>query len=141
MKIFDSTRIPILSKALDAYSLRHKVISSNLANITTVGYRSKSVSFEEQLSGAMQGQSVETSVTTNGHASISAPQLNGVQPTIVDASAGGSFETDPTASGINDVDIDTEMTELAKNQLRFKFASKLLGDTFRGIQKSIRGQV
>jgi len=141
MKIFDSSKIPILSKALDAYSLRHKVISSNLANITTVGYRAKSVSFEEQLSGAMQGQGVGASATTNGHTSISAPQLNGVQPTIVESRGDGTFEADPTASGINDVDIDTEMTELAKNQLRFKFASKLLGDTFRGIQKSIRGQV
>jgi flagellar basal-body rod protein FlgB len=141
MKIFDSTKIPILSKALDAYSLRHKVISSNLANITTVGYRSKSVSFEEQLSGALQGQGVETTATASSHTSVVTPQLNGVQPAIVEANVGAGLESDPTASGINDVDIDTEMTELAKNQLRFKFASKILGDTFRGIQKSIRGQV
>jgi flagellar basal body rod protein FlgB len=43
------------------------------------------------------------------------------------------------ASGVNGVDIETEMAELAKNQIRFKYAAKLLGEQFRGIQKSIRG--
>ena len=44
-------------------------------------------------------------------------------------------------SGINDVDIDSEMAELAKNQIKFKYASRLLSESFRGIQKSIRGQI
>jgi flagellar basal body rod protein FlgB len=39
------------------------------------------------------------------------------------------------------VDIDREMTELAKNQIQFKFASKLLSQAFQAIEKSIRGQV
>ena len=47
--------------------------------------------------------------------------------------------TDPLASGVNNVDLDGEMAELAKNQIRYKFAARLIGDTFRGIQKSIRG--
>ncbi len=47
--------------------------------------------------------------------------------------------TDPLASGVNNVDLDQEMAELAKTQLRFKFAARLIGDAFRGIQKSIRG--
>ena len=46
--LFDKTRIPLLGKALDAYALRHKVISSNIANVTTEGYHSKSVAFEDQ---------------------------------------------------------------------------------------------
>ena len=46
---------------------------------------------------------------------------------------------DPLASGVNNVDLDHEMTELAKNQIRFRFAARLMADTFRGIQKSIRG--
>jgi flagellar basal body rod protein FlgB len=31
------------------------------------------------------------------------------------------------------------MAELAKNQIRFKFSSRLLGDAFKGMQKAIRG--
>ena len=34
---------------MDAYALRHKTIATNLANITTPGYRAKTVAFEDQL--------------------------------------------------------------------------------------------
>ncbi len=93
MKLFDSTRIPILNKALDAYSARHKVIASNIANHVQV----------------------------------------------VDAASAGLSPIDPNDGVPNNVNIDNEMAELAKNQIRFKFSSKLLGETFRGLQKSIRG--
>ena len=40
---------------------------------------------------------------------------------------------------MNNVDLDQEMAELAKNQIRFRFSTRILGDSFRGLQKSIRG--
>ena len=140
MKMFDDTNIPLLSKALSAYTLRHKAISSNIANITTVGYHSQNVSFEDQLNGALSGQQLTGTTTNPDHLPVGASNFQNSSPSIVETGLDGSEEVDPTASGINDVDIDREMTELAKNQLRFKFASKLLGESFRGLQKSIRGQ-
>jgi flagellar basal-body rod protein FlgB len=139
MKIFDDTKIPVLAKALDAYALRHKAISSNIANIGTVGYRSQGVSFEDQLSGAINGPKVETATTNPNHLTSTSSPTDLASPAIVDSAQDEDGAADPTASGVNDVDIDREMTELAKNQLRFKFASKLLGDSFRTLQKSIRG--
>lgn len=141
MKLFNDTKIPILSKALGAYSLRHKVISANLANVTTPGYKSQSVRFEDQLLGALQGQGSAPAATDAHHAEQSLSKLHHVSPSVVESDSIEGESVDPLASGVNDVDIDNEMTELAKNQLRFKFASKLLGETFRGIQKSIRGHV
>jgi len=141
MKMFEDTKIPLLSKALSAYTLRHKAISSNIANIATVGYHSQNVSFEEQLNGAMSGKTITGTTTNPEHIPVGAMSARESSPEIVESGLDGSAESDPTASGINDVDIDREMTELAKNQLRFKFASKLLGESFRGLQKSIRGQV
>ncbi len=41
-------------------------------------------------------------------------------------------------SGINNVNIDREMAELAENTLRFKFASRKIGDYYRNIQNVIR---
>lgn len=140
MKIFDNTKIPVLSKALNAYALRHKAISSNIANIATVGYRTQSVSFEEQLTGVITSSQVETATTNPNHMRASVAQIDQASPVLIDATRDGDIDVDPTASGVNDVDIDREMTELAKNQLRFKFASRLLGDSFRSLQKSIRGQ-
>lgn len=140
MKFFDETRIPILSKALDAYTLRHKVISSNIANIGTPGYKSKNVDFESTLANAMGSDSVIGAQTNPHHFAIGASAAPQAQPLNVVESNPGQLKNEELTSGINDVDIDSEMAELAKNQILFKYASRLLGESFRGIQKSIRGQ-
>ncbi len=141
MKLFDGTKIPVLGRALGVYATRQKVISANVANINTVGYRSKGVLFEEEMAGAMESAQLRP-VTTDPHHLESLDgqdATNGAQ--VVDAAASGLTPDDPLASGVNNVDIDHEMAEMAKNQIRFKFASRLLGDTFRSLEKSIRGQV
>jgi flagellar basal-body rod protein FlgB len=140
MGLFSSTNIPLLSKALDAYALRQKVSASNIANITTPGYKSQSVSFEEHLVSA-SGQSALGGTMTNGKhlaiGTVSDPLA--VEPEVHETSVDRPDGYNEMASGFNDVNIDFEMAELAKNQIRFKFGSRLLGDTFKGIQKAIRG--
>ncbi len=139
MKIFDSTKIPLLGKALDTYAMRQRVIASNISNISTIGYKSKSVEFEEQMTNALQQQSLQPKTTTARHINGSISSAAGLDPVIVENPAPAI--ADPLLSGVNNVDVDQEMADLAKNQIRFKFASRILGDTFRGIQKSIRGTV
>lgn len=138
MKIFDGTRIPLLSKALQAYSKRNNVISSNIANIATPGYRVQRVVFEEKLSNAMEGTSLSGMQTSEKHLPIGAPSMAESSSQIIETEEplGG----EPLASGVNNVDIDKEMAEMAKNQIRFRFAARMISDTFKGIQKSIRGQ-
>jgi flagellar basal-body rod protein FlgB len=135
--MFDATRIPLLGKALDAYALRQKVSAANIANITTPGYRSKVVSFEQELAGAMSGSHISGSTTNEGQIAIGASSLAQVTPKAQDAPA----SSNDIASGYNDVDIDVEMAELAKNQIRVRYAARLLSNTFREIQQSIRGTV
>ena len=122
--IFDRSRIPLLEKQLDAFTLRNKAISSNIANIGTPNYKRLDASFEKELSDAISeaGSDVDLS-----------DKVDGVQPEI---------EIDPSnayANGANNVDIDHEMAELAKNQLQFSLVSKLIGGTFQSIDKSING--
>jgi flagellar basal-body rod protein FlgB len=139
LKLFDSTKVPVLSRALEAYALRHKTIASNLANITTPGYSAKVVKFEDQLAGAMQQPEMSGTRTHKDHIPIGEANILGVQPQIVEQSQANLPSEDQLASGANNVDIDNEMAELAKNQIRFRYCARLLSDTFRGIQKSIRG--
>ncbi|MCX7984327.1 MAG: flagellar basal body rod protein FlgB [Bacteroidetes bacterium] len=138
MKLFELTKIPILSKALDAYAARQRVIANNLANVNTLGYRAKAVTFEEELKNATTNQTIDLSRTHEHHLTL---KENPEGINVVDAAAEGILPNDPTTSGINNVDVDMEMTTLADTQLRFKFASRIMAETFRGIQKSIRGQV
>ncbi len=136
MRLFDTTRIPILTKALDVYALRQRVISSNVANVGTEGYRAQSVRFEDELSGAARGMSLHGTVTHENHFAIGGGEIRTTAPSVVPAHEDGANDQ---SSGVNDVDIDQEMAEMAKNQIRFKFAARLIADGFRGIQKSIRG--
>lgn len=138
ISLFNRTNIPLLGKALDAYSLRQKVIASNIANVATPGYRSQSVSFEDELSGALQGSQISGTQTSERHIPIGVPST--ADPIIQVSDANKGPETAPNMSGVNDVDVDNEMAELAKDQIRFRFAARMIADTFKVIQQSIRGQ-
>jgi flagellar basal-body rod protein FlgB len=138
ISLFNKTNIPLLGKALDAYALRQKVIASNIANISTVGYRSQTVTFEDELAGAFQGEQISGSQTNARHIPIGIPSPIDATARVINTNTGSEIEN---ASGANDVDIDSEMAALAKDQINFRFAARIVADTFRGIQKSIRGQV
>jgi len=138
MSLFDKTKIPILSRALDVYALRQKVAASNIANIGSPGYRPQSVKFEEQLTDAIDNKAISPVLTDGRHIPVGpltfpAPEVSPEQETGQPAGTGA-------ASGVNDVDIDQEMLELAKNQIRFKFAARQLNETFKSIQASIKGE-
>jgi len=137
MKLFDSTKIPLLQKALNAYSLRQKVSSENIANINTAGYRAQAVSFKEEMQEATRQASVALSGTDKNHFTAGSDES---PSEVVDAASAGLIADDPSASGVNNVDIDHEMAEIAETQLRYKYAARLMTETFREIQSSIRGQ-
>jgi flagellar basal-body rod protein FlgB len=137
MKLFDLTTIPTLSRALSAYALRHKTIAANVANAGTVGYVPKQVNFEEQLSSVAENQPGLRGVTSDPrHLPIGAESVTDAQPYVQDEKPSSG---DPLASGANGVDIDQEMADLAKNQIRYKFAARLTGIAFQELDKSIRG--
>jgi flagellar basal-body rod protein FlgB len=138
MKIFDGTKIPLLSRALDAYSARHRAIAGNLANITTSGYRARTVTFEDELAGAMRDSGLTGTRTHEHHMPIGAPAEEDLRGSVRERRELDP-QRDPRASGVNDVDLDEEMADLARNQIRFRFAARMLAETFRGLQKSIKG--
>ena len=139
MKLFDTTSIPLLSKALDAYTLRHRTISSNIANIGSAGYRPGVVSFEEQLAASRSGGGIAAATTDPRHIAAGAPDAEDVTPVVHEVVPDPRMTVDANANGVNGVDIDNEMAELAKNQIRFKYAARILAGTFKEIQESIRG--
>ena len=133
--LFDRT-ILSLAKALDAYALRQRVMADNIANIATPGFRAKEVTFEDQLRRALYKRGEPRGITTHArHIPIGGEPLEQVSPRVK-----ASDNSYPDASGINDVDVDREMAELAKNQLLYTFAAHLMSRKFSGIRASIRGR-
>lgn len=131
--IFRKTNIDLLDKSLDVASLRQRIRASNIANVATEGYQRREVSFEEQLRLAIRSGKPAMAVTDAGHLG-QASAVDSVRPQVQVVN-----ETSE-ASGLNNVDIDHEMVELAKNQIFYTTIAQLLGRNFRGLRAAIRGR-
>lgn len=99
--------INVLNKAANASWLRDELLTNNLANVSTPNYKRKDVQFESYLMTAVAGGD---SLDDN----IDNLDLNAINPTTYTEFAGLSYRLDG-----NNVDIDTESAELAKNQIRY----------------------
>ena len=114
--------------ALDAAAERQRAIASNIANAATPGYQAKEVAFEEFLQAEKAGGGL--SRTQPGHlAGSSRPIPKPELRARADAGAG---------SGINNVSIERETTELAENSLHFQALSQFLANKYRAIRDAIR---
>jgi flagellar basal-body rod protein FlgB len=128
--------MPLLNKALDAYSMRQAGIAKNIANATTPGYQPEKVRFEELFQ--------ESSVTTVGltsdekHIPLGKTNSNNVVASELKANIP---EPEVFFSGESHVNIDKEMSELAQNQIRYRFATKAVKAYFTAMQTAIRGAV
>lgn len=121
-----SSGIKTLEKFIDYCSVKNKVISKNIANIGTENYRRQDVDFKTVLNNAGQ-----IKATNPKHLKL--PENN---PNSFEISKDKSLDN---VSGVNNVDIDKEMSELAANSIQFRFASRKIGDYYRGLQNVIKG--
>jgi flagellar basal-body rod protein FlgB len=110
-----------ISRGLDAAWTKNEVISSNIANIDTPGYKRRVVEFGNLLEEAKSNE-----LSKNGS---STP---GVKITIDES-------TDSLRSDGNNVNIDTEMVELAKNSIYYNLLSQKLTGEIQKIESAIKG--
>jgi flagellar basal-body rod protein FlgB len=97
-----------LERYMDLLSARQKMVTSNIANADTPGYRTKDMDFQAEFSNAMGG----------------APRASEI---------GGL----PVKNDGNDVSVDRESRLLAENALRFQMASNLLRMQIRQMRSAI----
>lgn len=107
-KSFD--RINLLNKALDGAWLKNSAISNNIANVNTPGYKRQTVNFEEVL---------RTEI-----AKSSSAQMKKTNPKHMDHMGNGQISIEEQANTSyrvddNNVDIDVENAEMAKNTLYY----------------------
>ena len=99
--------INVLEKGLDASWTRNSVISHNIANVDTPGYKRKDVQFEDYLMN-------EIGFTDNLDREVANADLDNLMATTYTEYQDVSYRIDG-----NNVDIDTESAELAKNQIKY----------------------
>ncbi len=131
--ILRQTNVPLLSKALDVYTLRQKAISSNIANVNTPGYKRKFVTFEEELQSAVQ-KTLSGMRTNEHHLPVGRQRISEIQPRLEEDDSSVLY------SGANNVDIDREIVEQVKTEIRFVYGARLLARNFGALRASIKGR-
>ncbi len=104
-----------LAGALEIHEQRHRLISDNLANVETPGYRARDLAFHDALEAAFSPEG------SNG-----APPAEAV----IDTST-------PVKIDGNSVDLDLETTRLSDNAFRIVTLSRILAKKYAGIKETI----
>jgi len=127
--ITGSVQANILEKALSASSLRQKTISNNIANVNTPGFKRSEVLFEDILQQKMSGSRLNLAKTNERHLSTQPQSLAPTMRMVTD----NSFRTDG-----NNVDIDIEMANMAKNSIYYDALAQQLSRYFTGLKSVIK---
>ena len=92
---------------------RQKVISSNIANINTPGYKTKELVFEDELKNSITNNSLQMTATNSRHMTNVTSSLANSNPKLMEV------ENLEEQNDGNNVNIDTQMGEMSKNKVLF----------------------
>ena len=123
-------KIEALKSGMDYAVAKNRIISSNIANIETPGYKRFKVLLDEKLGGASGHNHIELAQTHKGH---------------IPGKAGSSVDSFKIVreEGIvqrvdgNNVDIDKELAEMSANAIYFTSLTSFLAKNFAGLRSII----
>jgi flagellar basal-body rod protein FlgB len=121
--LFDRA-VDVMHKALNVSSERNRLITSNIANVDTIGYTPTDLDFKETLLQAMDSPDENTLAKTHGRHF----ETGGA-----DDSQGSVYREGAAEA----VDIDQEMTKLAENNIQYRTSSEMLMRKLNLIKYSI----
>ena len=109
----------VLSNSLDISAKRHNLITSNIANMDTIGYKPKDLDFKKTLKRVMNPPPPPSDMarTHNKH-------FAGIN---MDSSLiNGTNSEDVDIYHLDSVNIDTEMTHLVENNIKYRTSTEML---------------
>lgn len=136
MDLLSSHKLTLMQRSLDAASLRQQVISNNIANAEVPHFKRSYVRFEDLLAKQMQSGTTKqlSAYRTNArHLEFSSRRLD-VEPRVV------QDESTAMNNNQNNVDIDLEMANLAKNQMIYDALIRQVNHDIRSVRTAIGGR-
>lgn len=127
MRLFDTT-MNVLEQSMDYSTKRNAVISNNIANVDTPNFKSQDVVFKNVLDDALKGL-----------------ELKRTHPKHIPHTANNeSFKVITNRNTLynhnqNNVDIDKEMANLAKNQIYYRGLVDRMNGKFSLLNTVIKG--
>lgn len=122
----------LLGKGLEASTKRHKVIANNISNVNTPKFKRQIVTFEDQMAKVFDGK-VDLVGRREDDRHIPIGEINYMDvnaTTITD-------RIHVMRNDKNNVDIDVEMSDLAKNTMNYQILSTRLSSMFRDLNDVI----
>ena len=130
MKTIFPTNTDLLGKVMDLRLERQNVVMSNLANQDVPAFKARRLEFENELQSAL-GLDVKGKLTRTG----SGRDIPG-------AFSATTFQGDlemgwkpRVVAGLDSVDMDKEMSIMAKNTLMYNALTQITQKNFEGLQK------
>lgn len=133
MDLFGSSTIRSLEIGLNGAQIRQNAISQNVANVDTPNYKAKQVQFKHVLDGEKNKQAMKANRTHENHFEFKYASTSYLEPIVTE-----NRNTQYNHNG-NNVDIDHEMSELAKNQIYYNALVDRLNGSFQSLETVIRG--
>jgi flagellar basal-body rod protein FlgB len=137
MEVLGGASFQRLESAIQAASMRQRVIANNIANVDVPYYKRSDVIFEELLNHAITGKGIPVlsgRMTHERHIPIN-NSYPSPYPQVV------SDETTAINNNQNNVDIDKEMSLLAENQLRYNLMIQQVNHEVKMMRTGIEGRV
>jgi flagellar basal-body rod protein FlgB len=135
MNLFSSTTIPVLGEVLNFSQARHGVLTGNIANVNTPGYRTRDLSEE-----AFQTTLKEAIVEARRGPQPLSPGLASSQDGDPIRNVRGSLENILYHDDTN-IDLEKQVAEITKNQMLHNFALTVMTDQFALLQSAISERV
>jgi len=132
----------IITTALDGSAKRSELISNNIANASTPGYKRKDIEFQSALkreidssagnNNELKSSSLEMTRTHSGHISTADSRIDESKSFQIKENE-RSYRNDE-----NSVDIEVEMAEMAKNTIYYNVMSNRAKSYFSNLNKVIQ---
>ena len=120
-RILFSDKVPtLMKKSLNMMSTRQNLISSNVSNVDTPGFKASDIDFQAQFREAL-GSKVGLNVK-----STNAKHIGPGSSSIKDLTPDPFEEETAAKSNGNNVDIDNEMGKMAENQIMYNATVQLM---------------
>ena len=128
--------VDYLEKGLDASWLRNEVITNNIANVDTPGFKVSDVAFEDIMASTLNlDGSLEMKTTRADHISSSDLSAADEITPVITTAEDSSYKLDD-----NNVDIESEMVSLAQNSLQYYAMISKINSEFNRLNMAINGQ-
>lgn len=131
MKSLFDKDISLMSKVMDMQLQRQNVVTSNLANVKTPGYKARKLMFEDELQAALGLDAKGKLSRTSDQHMPSAFSAEGFSPELDKA-----FKP-RVVHGEDRVNMDKEMATMAKVNLHYSALTTVMRSKFEGLKNII----